>query len=334
MVLSKFMRIKDLEIQGNLFLAPMAGLTDRSFRSICKSYGAALTYTEMISSKALHYRDKKTAALAYIEKEDFPTAAQIFGHEPDIMAEAAHLLSTGEYAYYDGCALPDIIDINMGCPVKKIVTGGDGSALMKSPSLIFDIVKATRKASEKPLTVKLRAGWDKGSKNALECALAAEEGGADAVCIHGRTREDFYTPPVDLEIIADVKGALKIPVIGNGGIFSADDAMKMLLETKCDGLMIARGAVGNPFIFAEINARLFQKEYKTPDISEKIDVALGHARLMAEDKGESISVHELKKHIAAYIRDVRGAATVRGRIFACEKFEDMIEILSELRNSL
>ena len=328
------MKIGNLEINGNLFLAPMAGLSDRSFRSICKKYGASLTYTEMISSKALHYRDKKTARLAYIEKEDFPTAAQIFGHESEIMAEAAYLLSTGEYAYYDGCALPDIIDINMGCPVKKIVSGGDGSALMKKPSLIFDIVKATRAASEKPLTVKLRAGWDKDSKNALECALAAEEGGADAVCIHGRTREDFYTPPVDLEIIARVKSALKIPVIGNGGIFSAEDAMRMLSETSCDGLMIARGAVGNPFIFAEINAKIANNDYTAPDISEKLDVALSHARLMASDKGENISVHELKKHIASYIRDVRGAATVRGRIFACERFDDMIEILSELRNSL
>ncbi len=328
------MKIGNLDIKGNLFLAPMAGLSDRSFRSICKKYGAALTYTEMISSKALHYRDKKTARLAYIEKEDFPTAAQIFGHESEIMAEAAHLLSTGEYAYYEGYALPDIIDINMGCPVKKIVSGGDGSALMKSPSLIFDIVKATRAASEKPLTVKLRAGWDKDSKNALECALAAEEGGADAVCIHGRTREDFYTPPVDLEIIARVKAALKIPVIGNGGIFSAEDAMRMLAETSCDGIMIARGAVGNPFIFAEINAKIAKKDYTAPDISEKLDTALSHARLMAADKGENISVHELKKHIASYIRDVRGAAAVRGKIFACERFDDMIEILSELRNSL
>ncbi len=328
------MKIGNLDIKGNLFLAPMAGLSDRSFRAICKRYGASLTYTEMISSKALHYKDKKTARLAYIEKEDFPTAAQIFGHESEIMAEAAHLLSVGEYSYYDGCALPDVIDINMGCPVKKIVTSGDGSALMKDPSLIFDIVKATRAATEKPLTVKLRAGWDKSSKNALECALAAQEGGADALCIHGRTREDFYTPPVDLEIIAKVKSTLRIPVIGNGGIFSAEDAIKMLSETSCDGLMIARGAVGNPFIFAEINARLSGKDYKAPDISEKLDVALEHARLMATDKGENISVHELKKHIAAYIRDVRGAAAVRGKIFACEKFDDMIEILSELRENL
>lgn len=328
------MKIRNLHVEGNLFLAPMAGLSDRSFRAICKRYGAALTYTEMISAKALHYKDKKTARLAYIEKEDFPTAAQIFGHEPDVMAEAAHLLSSGKYAYYEGCALPDVIDINMGCPVKKIVTGGDGSALMKTPSLIFDIVKATRAATDKPLTVKLRAGWDSSSKNALECALAAQEGGADAVCVHGRTREDFYTPPVDLEIIAEVKNALKIPVIGNGGIFSSDDALKMLSETKCDGLMIARGAVGNPFIFAEINAKLSQKEYKSPEISEKLDIALEHARLMAADKGENISVHELKKHIAAYIHDVRGAAAVRGKIFACENFDEMIEIISELKESL
>ncbi len=325
------MKIGNLDIKGNLFLAPMAGLTDRSFRTVCKRYGVALTYTEMISSKALHYKDKKTAQLAYIEKEDFPTAAQIFGHESDIMAEAAHLLATGEYAYYEGCALPDIIDINMGCPVKKIVNGGDGSALMKTPELIFDITKAVRAAIDKPLTVKLRAGWDSSSKNALECALAAEEGGADAVCVHGRTREEFYTPPVDLSVIAEVKSKLKIPVIGNGGIFTADDALKMIRETKCDGLMIARGAVGNPFIFAEISARLSQKEYKAPEISEKLDVALDHARLMASDKGENVSVHELKKHIAAYIHDVRGAAAFRSRIFACENFSEMIGVINELR---
>ena len=249
------------------------------------------------------------------------------------MAEAAQKLSSGEYAFYDGCALPDAIDINMGCPVKKIVTGGDGSALMKDPGLIHDIVKATRAATEKPLTVKLRAGWDASSKNAVECALAAEEGGADAVCIHGRTREDFYTPPVDLDIIAEVKDALKIPVIGNGGIFSASDAMKMLSETRCDGLMIARGAVGNPFIFAEISAKIAKKDYSPPEISQKLEVALEHARLMALDKGESISVHELKKHVAAYIHDVRGAAAFRGRIFACERFEDMISIIEELRHT-
>ena len=247
------------------------------------------------------------------------------------MAEAAYLLAKGEYAYYEGCELPDVIDINMGCPVKKIVTSGDGSALMKTPELIFDITKAVRGAIDKPLTVKLRAGWDSSSKNALECALAAQEGGADAVCIHGRTREEFYTPPVDLSVIAEVKSHLKIPVIGNGGIFSADDAMKMLGETKCDGLMIARGAVGNPFIFAEISARISQKEYNSPEISEKLDVALEHARLMASDKGENISVHELKKHIAAYIHDVRGAAGFRSRVFACQDFDEMINVISEIR---
>lgn len=325
------MKIKDLDIGGNLFLAPMAGLTDRSFRRICKRYGASLTCTEMISAKALHYRDKKTAALAHIDKEDLPTAAQIFGHESEIMAEAAHLLASGEYAYYDGCALPDVIDINMGCPVKKIVTGGDGSALMKDPSRIFDIVKAVRAAIDKPLTVKLRAGWDSSSKNALECALAAQEGGADAICVHGRTREDFYSPPVDLEIIAAVKDAISVPVIGNGGIFSADDAVRMIRETHCDGLMIARGAVGNPFIFAEINAKLSKKEYKEPDISEKLEVAYEHAVLGAADKGESVSVHELKKHIAAYIRDIRGAAAFRARIFSCESFADMLGVLDEIR---
>ncbi len=328
------MKIRNLEINGNLFLAPMAGLTDRSFRSVCKGYGAALTYTEMISAKALHYKDKKTARLAYIDKKDLPVAAQIFGHESEIMAEAAHLLASGEYAYYEGCALPDVIDINMGCPVKKIVTGGDGSALMKNPALIYDIVKAVRGAIEKPLTVKLRAGWDASSKNAVECALAAEEGGADAVCIHGRTREDFYTPPVDLDIIASVKSALKIPVIGNGGIFSAEDALNMLSKTNCDGLMIARGAVGNPFIFAEIKAKIEKSDYTPPSMEEKLDTALYHARLMASDKGESISVHELKKHVAAYIHDVRGAATVRGKIFACDNFDEMIGIISELRKSL
>ncbi|MBP3333586.1 MAG: tRNA dihydrouridine synthase DusB [Clostridia bacterium] len=325
------MKIGNLELNGNLFLAPMAGLTDRSFRAVCKRYGVAMTYTEMISSKALHYKDKKTAQLAYIQKEDGPTAAQIFGHESEIMAEAAYLLAKGEYAYYEGCELPDVIDINMGCPVKKIVTSGDGSALMKTPELIFDITKAVRGAIDKPLTVKLRAGWDSSSKNALECALAAQEGGADAVCIHGRTREEFYTPPVDLSVIAEVKSHLKIPVIGNGGIFSADDAMKMLGETKCDGLMIARGAVGNPFIFAEISARISQKEYNSPEISEKLDVALEHARLMASDKGENISVHELKKHIAAYIHDVRGAAGFRSRVFACQDFDEMINVISEIR---
>ncbi len=325
------MKIGNLDIGGNLFLAPMAGLTDRAFRSVCTKYGASLVCTEMISAKALHYKDKKTANLAYKEKSDGLTAAQIFGHEPEIMAEGASLLAEGSYAYYNGCALPDVIDINMGCPVKKIVTSGDGSALMKNPELIFDIVKAVRGEISKPLTVKIRAGWDKNSKNALECALAAEEGGADAVCVHGRTREEMYAPPVDREIIADVKRALKIPVIANGGIFTSDDAMKMLSETGCDGLMIARGAVGNPFIFAEISARISGKEYKAPDICEKLNVALYQAETAKSDKGANVSVHELKKHIASYVQGIRGAAAYRTRIFACESFEEMTEIIKEIR---
>lgn len=295
-----------------LILAPMAGLTDRAFRLICRAHGADLTVSEMISAKALHYRDAKTADLAKIEADEGPVAIQIFGSEPEIMAEAAALLTNGSYHGCKSTARPVAIDINMGCPMRKIVSNGEGSALMKDPAKIEAIVRAVVGATPLPVTVKLRSGWATDHKNAVECALAAIQGGARAIAVHGRTREQLYAPPVDLEIIAAVKRAAGgVPVIGNGGIASATDALAMLAATGCDGLMIGQAAVGNPWIFDEIRAALSGKSYAPPTPAERIEAAKAHLRLMAEDKGESSAVRECRHHLGKYARGMRGGAAFR-----------------------
>ncbi|MBO5653330.1 MAG: tRNA dihydrouridine synthase DusB, partial [Clostridia bacterium] len=294
----------NIKLPYGLFLAPLAGYTDTAMRRVCREYGAEYTVSEMVSAKALCYHDKKTPLLARVEACDLPSAVQIFGSDPASMAEAAKMVAEG----MAGGVRPSAIDINMGCPVKKIVSAGDGSALMKDPDLVFRIVSAVSAAVTLPVTVKIRAGWDEGNKNAVEVARAAEAGGAALVAVHGRTKSQMYSGKADLAIIADVKKALQIPVVGNGDIASATDALRMKEETGCDGVMIGRGAVGNPFLFAEIRAAMDGRAYTPPTAEERVETALLQLRLAAEEKGEHTAVTESRKQFADYLHGLRGAA--------------------------
>ncbi len=299
-------------------LAPMAGFSDRAMRVVCHELGAEYSVTEMVSAKAVCYKDKKTAALARIGEGEGPVAIQIFGSEPDIMARAA-----AELARLDGSRPPVAIDINMGCPVHKVFSNGEGSALMKDPELIYKITKAVSENTDIPCTVKLRTGVDLSSVNAVECACAAESGGARLIAMHGRTRQEMYSGRANREIIRDVKSRLKIPLIANGDIDSGADAVEMLRITGADGIMIGRGAVGNPFLFAEVKAALSGAEYHQPTVGERVNTALRQLSLAIEDKGEEIAVREARKQIALYLRSFRGAAAIRADINRANTFEDV-----------
>lgn len=304
------MRIGSIDLPLGIALAPMAGFSDYAMRRIAFEYGAEYSVTEMVSAKATVYRDKKTLRLARITKEEAPTAIQIFGSEPSIMAEAAGILS----AYDGGGALPVAIDINMGCPVHKIFSNGEGSALMKNPSLIYDITRAVATAIHLPTTVKIRLGIDREHINAVECALAAEEAGAAAITVHGRTRAELYSGSVDRAEIANVKKSLKIPLFANGDIHSAEDALAMIRETGADAVMIGRGAVGNPFIFSEIRAALCGEDYFAPTVEEIKTVAMRQLDYAISEKGEEVAVREARGQLAKYFHSFRGSAELRAVI--------------------
>lgn len=311
------MKIGNVELQKNVFLAPMAGITDKPFRNICRKFGAGMVYSEMISAKGLYYRDKKTASLMDMEGES-PCAIQIFGSEPEIIAEVIPCVM--EYK-------PDIIDINMGCPAPKIVNNGDGSALMKNPELMGKIMRAASDASPVPVTAKIRKGWEED--NSLLCAEILEANGAAAVAVHGRTREEFYSGKADWDVITEIKRNLKIPVIGNGDIFEAADAKRMLEETGCDGVMVARGAQGNPWIFKQIEELLKQGEVITvPTAKEKLCTVIEHIDALIADKGESRGVKEARKHIAWYIKGMKGAAAIKTEIFKISDYAKMRQVLT------
>lgn len=311
------MEIGNVKIENNVFLAPMAGITDKPFREICRRFGAGMVYSEMISAKGLYYNDKKTASLMDMTGEN-PCAIQIFGSEPEIMAEI--IPKVMEFK-------PDIIDINMGCPAPKIVNNGDGSALMKMPELMGKIMRAVTDASPVPVTAKIRKGWEED--NSLLCAKILEDNGASAVAVHGRTREEFYGGKADWGVITRIKQELKIPVIGNGDIFSAEDAIRMFEQTGCDGVMVARGAQGNPWLFKEINELIKTGEVKTaPQPQERLRVALEHISRLIEDKGESRGIKEARKHLAWYIKGLKGATQIRTEIFKISDFATMSRILT------
>ena len=310
------MKIGNVEIDNTVFLAPMAGITDKPFRTICRRFGAGLVYSEMISANGLYYKDKKTESLMDMSGEN-PCAIQIFGSEPEIMAEIVPRVME-----YD----PDIIDINMGCPAPKIVNNGDGSALMKTPELMGRIMRAVSDVSPVPVTAKIRKGWDED--NSLECAQILEENGAAAVAVHGRTRREFYSGKADWDVIKRIKKALSVPVIGNGDIFKAEDALNMSEYTGCDAVMVARGAQGNPWLFTQIQELLKTGTVKTnPSPEQRIRTAIEHIEMLIEEKGESRGIKEARKHIAWYIKGLRGASHLKTEIFRISDFATMRSVL-------
>ena len=311
------MNIGRIKLNGPWVLAPMAGFTDAVMRTLCEEQGAALTCTEMVSAKGLYYGGSKTGDLTYIPEGAGPTAIQIFGSEPDIMAYAARKLDS---------LRNEVLDINMGCPVPKVVKNGDGSALMRDPELVYKIVRAVTAATEKPVTVKMRKGFDR--PNAVEAALAAQEGGAAAVCVHGRMRGQYYSGTVDRGIIKDVKDALAIPVIASGDVTDAGSGMSMLSGTGCDMVMIGRGALGNPWIFRELDAAYKGLEIPPrPSDEERISMMLRHLEMLCALKGETAGVREFRKYVIRYTKGMRGAAAVRRRANDAASLEEMKEVI-------
>lgn len=312
------MNIKNVEFNSIAFLAPMAGMADMAFRELCADYGAGYTVTEMVSSKGLTMGDKKSAMLLTLGERERKAGAQIFGDNPEIMAQAA--VKCLEFK-------PDIIDINMGCPAPKVAMNGGGASLMKSPRLAGEIVKAVSQAVDIPVTAKIRKGWDDNSVNAVELAEILEKNGAAAIAVHGRTRMQMYSGEVDYDIIRRVKEAVDIPVIGNGDITDVQSAAIMLEKTGCDAIMIGRGALGNPWIFQQINAYLNEcRVIPEPSLTEKMTVMLAHIKKIIEYKGEYTGIREARHHAGYYTKGLRGGAKFRAEMGSLESFEQLEEI--------
>ena len=312
------MKIKDIEFENIAFLAPMAGVADKAFRELCAQFGAAYTVTEMVSAKGLTMGDKKSAELLSLGSDEKTAGAQIFGDDPEIMAQAAVRCLAFK---------PSIIDINMGCPAPKVAMNGGGASLMKNPALAGEIVKAVSEAVSIPVTVKIRKGWDGDSVNAVEMACILEKNGAAAIAVHGRTRKEMYSGKADLEIIRKVKEAVSIPVIGNGDIVDAESAAIMLEKTNCDAVMIGRGAMGNPWVFQQVNAYLGNGIIiPGPSLSEKMSVMLRHIKKIIEYKGEYTAMREARHHAAYYTKGLRGGAKFRAEMGSLESFEQLEEI--------
>lgn len=317
----KGFQIGTVQIPGNLVLGPMAGVTDLPFRILCKEQGADLTYTEMISAKGIYYGNKNTEQLWKIDESERPTALQLFGSDPEMMAEMAARIEERNF---------DILDINMGCPVPKVVNNREGSALMKDPVLAGDIVSAVSKRIKKPVTVKFRKGFSKEHCNAVEFAKRMEDCGAAAVAVHGRTREQYYSGTADWEVIRQVKEAVDIPVIASGDIFTPEDAGRCLRETGCDGLMLARGVRGNPWLFARIREYLESgNRLPVPEKKELIRMILRHGKMLVEYKGEYLGIREMRKHVAWYTAGYPGSAALRRRVNELESLAELERLLQE-----
>ena len=320
-------KIGNVELHGRLTLAPMAGVTDFAFRRVCRELGAALTTTEMVSAKALVYKDEKTKSLLYIPEGERPCAVQIFGHEPEIMAEAAPMALELSGA--------EILDINMGCPVGKIVKSGDGSALMRDPELAGRIIERVKKAVDKPVTVKFRKGWDNGSVNAVDFARMCQQAGADAIAVHGRTRTQMYAGRADWDIIKAVKQAVNIPVTANGDIFEPEDAEHILRYTGCDLAMIGRGSFGNPWLFQRANALLEGKEIpELPPLRERIDLAVGQIEELSQYAGERIACLEARHQLPWYLHGVAHSGCYKQELVHVETLEELRRIAAGIKRDL
>ncbi len=316
------LRIGSLELPNNVILAPMAGVTDLPFRILCREMGAGMVCMEMVSAKALSYHNKKTADLLRIEESEHPASLQLFGSEPELIGEVVEQINDNPH---------DVLDFNMGCPVPKVVNNGEGSALMKDPDLAFRIMEQLVRHSAKPVTVKFRKGFDAEHVNAVEIAKAAQAAGVNAVAVHGRTRSQYYSGEADWDIIRKVKEAVSIPVIGNGDITSAVKAKRMMEETGCDGIMIGRGAEGNPWIFRQtVHYLETGEELPPPTREEKRAVAIRHAQLMQQYKGEYIAVQEMRKHLAWYTAGMPNSSKFRGKINAMETMEELLRGVDEI----
>ncbi len=312
--------IGNVKIKGNLILGPMAGVTDLPFRILCKEQGADLLYTEMISGKGILYKNKKTESLLSIEKEEKPIAVQIFGSDPYVLSETAKAIEDRDF---------DILDINMGCPVPKVANNGEGSALMAKPKLIGEIVSMVSKAIKKPVTIKIRKGFEEDNINAVEIAKIAEANGAAAIAVHGRTRQQYYSGKADWDIIKKVKEAVSIPVIGNGDVFSIEDAINISEQTGCDGIMIARGAKGNPWIFSQIKEYFNTEQIpQKPSIEEVIKMILEHASLAMEYKDEYTAMSQMRKHIGWYTSGYHESSKLRSKSNYIETYKDLEGLLN------
>jgi nifR3 family TIM-barrel protein len=317
------LQIGNVELENNIVLAPMAGVTDLPFRLLCKRQGVGLICMEMVSAKAIMYNNKNTEKLLEIEPEEMPVSLQFFGNDPEIMASQAARIEDRPFA---------ILDINMGCPVPKVVNNGEGSALLKNPKLAAEIVKKVSGAISKPVTVKIRKGFDEDHVNAVEMAKYIEDAGAAAIAVHGRTREQYYSGKADWEIIAKVKEAVSIPVIGNGDIDGPLAAEKMIKETGVDGIMVGRASQGNPWIFSEIRHYLETGELaERPSIDEIKKMIYEHSELMLKVKGEYIGIREMRRHVSWYTAGMHGSAALRKRVCAVESFDELYALLEELK---
>lgn len=324
MAIIRTLQIGNVTLENNLILAPMAGVSDLPFRLLCREQGAGLVCMEMVSAKAILYKNRNTEELLTIDPKEHPVSLQLFGSDPDIISEIAKQIEERPF---------DILDLNMGCPVPKVVNNGDGSALMKNPRLAGEIIEKTARAIKKPLTVKIRKGFDDAHVNAVELAHIAQESGAAAVAVHGRTREQYYAGHADWDIIRQVKEAVSIPVIGNGDIRTPEDVAAMAEQTGCDGYMIARGAEGNPWIFRQILHYFETGEHLArPDFSEVTEILLRHAKMQIDCKGDYTGIREIRKHAAWYTAGYRNSSKLRGRINEVENYEQLEALFREVES--